>query len=82
MPEGYIILILIFFLFVYLDGNNIIFFLLAMGRRNKSILCRNCSRLRWFVHHVVRAVKLDAEGKMFVLTTFSGFIGLCRISMM
>ena len=33
-----------------------------------------------FVHHVVRDVKLDAQEKLFVLTIFSGFIGLCRVS--
>ena len=40
------------------------------------------SRLRSFVHHVVRDVKLDAQEKLFVLTTFSRFIGLCRVSLM
>ena len=34
------------------------------------------------VHHVVRYVKLDAQEKLFVLTTFIRFIGLCRVSVM
>ena len=40
------------------------------------------SRLSSFVHHVVRDVKFDAQGKRFLLTTFSRFIGLCRVSVM
>ena len=40
------------------------------------------SRLSSFVHHVVRDVKFDAQEKLFVLTTFSRFIGLCRVSVM
>ena len=38
--------------------------------------------LELFVHHVVKDVKLDAQEKVFVLTTFSRFIGLCRVSVM
>ena len=41
----------------------------------------SCSRLRSFVHLIVRDVKLDAQEKRFVLTTFSRFIGLCRVSL-
>ena len=37
------------------------------------------SRLSSFVHHVVRYIKLDAQEKLFALTTFSMFIGLCRV---
>ena len=37
------------------------------------------SRLRSFVHHVVEDVNLDAQEKLFVLTTFSRFVGLCRV---
>ena len=40
------------------------------------------NRLSSFVHYVVRDVKLDAQEKLFVLTTFSRFIGLCRVSVM
>ena len=40
------------------------------------------SRLSSFVHHVVRDVKFDAQEKLFVLTIFSRFIGLCRVSVM
>ena len=40
------------------------------------------SRLRSFVHYIVRDIKLDAQEKLFVLTTFSRFIGLCRVSVM
>ena len=32
------------------------------------------SRLSSFVHHVVKDVTLDAQEKLFVLTTFSRFI--------
>ena len=39
----------------------------------------SCTRLRSFVHHLVSDVKLDAQEKRFVLTTFSRFIGLCRV---
>ena len=41
----------------------------------------SCSRLRSFIHHVVRDVKLDAQEKQFVLMTFNRFIGLCRVSL-
>ena len=34
-----------------------------------------------FVHHVVRDVKLDAQEKRFVQTTFSRFIGVCMVLM-
>ena len=42
----------------------------------------SCSRLRSFVHLVVGDAELDAQEKLFVLTTFSGVIGLCRVSIM
>ena len=38
------------------------------------------SRLISFVHHVVGDAKLDAQEKLFAITTFSGFIGLCRVN--
>ena len=41
----------------------------------------SCSLLRSFVHLIVGDVKLDAQEKRFVLTTFSRFIGLCRVSL-
>ena len=47
-----------------------------------QIVRASSSRLRSFVHHVVGDVKLDAQEKLFTLTTFSGFIGLCRVSIM
>ena len=34
------------------------------------------------LHHVVGDTKLDAQEKLSVLTTFSGFTGLCRVSIM
>ena len=40
------------------------------------------SRLISFVHHVLRDAKLDAQEKVLVLTTFCGFIGSCRVSIM
>ena len=40
----------------------------------------SCSRLRSFVHHVVVDVRFSLQEKLFVLTIFSGFIGLCRAS--
>ena len=40
------------------------------------------SRLRSFVHQVLGDVKLGAQEQLFVLTTFSKFIGLCRVSKM
>ena len=41
----------------------------------------NCSHLRSFVHHVVRDIKVDDQ-KLFMLTRFSKFIGLCRVNVM
>ena len=35
-----------------------------------------------FLHHVVGDAKLDAQEKLFVLTTFSGFIRLSSVSIM
>ena len=69
---------------------------MTRGRKNKWILIgivywasfsrlsslASSSRLSSFVHHVVRDVKFDAQEKLFVLTTFSRFIGLCRVSVM
>ena len=34
------------------------------------------------MHHVVGGAKLDAQEKLFVLKTFHGFIGLCRVTIM
>ena len=42
----------------------------------------SCSRLRSFVHHVVVDVKSGPQEKLFVLTIFSDFTGLCRVSIM
>ena len=65
--------------------NNLIYLVLARVRRNKRILIgivylASSNRLSSFVHHVVGDVKSDAQEKLFVLTKFSGFIGLCRFS--
>ena len=59
------------------------YLLLTRGWQNKWILVGtvywgSSSRLSSFVHHLVEDVKVDAEGELFVLTTFSRFIGLCR----
>ena len=61
--------------------NNLIYLLLTREKKNKWILIEivywaSTSRLSSFVHHVVRDVKLDAQEKLFVLTTFSRFIEL------
>ena len=61
--------------------------LLTRGRKNKWILIgivywASSSRLSSFVHNVVRYVKLGAQEKLFVLTAFGRFIGLCRVSVM
>ena len=42
-----------------------------LGKYQPSQLVRLSSRL----HHAVRDVKLDAQEKVFVLTTFSSFVG-------
>ena len=47
-----------------------------------DLLLASSNRLRSFVHHVVGDAKLEAQEKLFVLTKFSGFIGLCRVSIM
>ena len=62
------------------NKNNLIYLLLTSGRKNKWIFIgiiywTSSSRLSSFVHHVVGGVKLDAQKKLFVLMTFSGFIG-------
>ena len=67
--------------------NNFIYLLVIKRRKNKWILIgivywASFSRLRSFVHHVVGDAKLDAQEKLFVLTTFSGFIGFYRVSIM
>ena len=61
--------------------------LLTRRRKNKWILIgivywASSSRLSLFVHNVVRYVKLGAQEKLFVLTAFGRFIGLCRVSVM
>ena len=53
--------------------------LLAKFQQSRLYMA-NSSRLNSFVHHVVVDVKLDAQEKLFVLTTFSRFIELCRVS--
>ena len=77
--------------FVNSNENNFVYLLLTRGRKNKWILIGivywarsnrlrswvSSSRLGSLVHHAVGDVKLDAQEKLFVLTTFSGFIGLC-----
>ena len=70
-----------------LKRNNLIYLLLTREKKNKWILIEivywaSTSRLSSFVHHVVRDIKLDAQEKLFVLATFSRFVGLCRVSVM
>ena len=79
--------LIIIFQFVNSNKNNFIYLLLTRGRKNKWILIgivywASSSRLRLAVHHVVRDIKLYAQEKLFVLMTFSRFIGLCRVSVM
>ena len=76
-----------YFLIRNSNKNNLTYLLLTRGKKTKWILIgivywASSSRLSSFVHHVVRDVKLDAQEKLFVLTTFSRFIGLCRVSVM
>ena len=76
-----------YFLIRNSDENNLIYLLLTRGRKSKWILVgivywASSSRLSSFVHHVVRDVKLDVQEILFLLTTFSRFIGLCRVSVM
>ena len=47
-----------------------------------NVYWADSNRLSSFVHHVVGDVKLDAQEKMFVPTTFSGFMRLFRFSIM
>ena len=56
--------------------------LLGKFQPSQLVYWASSSRLSSFVHHVVRDVKFDAQEKLFVLTTFSRFIGLCRVSVM
>ena len=82
----------IIFYFLNSDENKLICLLLTRGRKNKWILIAiiywaSSSRLSSFVVrdvklycHIVRDVKLDAQGKLFVLTGFSVFIELCRVT--
>ena len=70
-----------YFVIRKLKRNNFIYLLLTREKKNKWILIEivywaSTSRLSSFVHHVVRDVKLDAQEKLFVLTTFSRFIEL------
>ena len=70
-----------YFVIRKLKRNNLIYLLLTREKKNKWILIEivywaSTSRLSSFVHHVVRDVKLDAQEKLFVLTTFSRFIEL------
>ena len=41
-----------------------------------------CTARLSFVQHETRDVKFDGQVKLFLLTTLSGFIGLCRVSIM
>ena len=73
--------------FVNSHENNLIYIFLTRGRKNKWVLTgivywASSSHLNSFVHHVVRDVKWDVQEKLFVLTTLSRFIGLCRVSVM
>ena len=52
------------------------------GRKTNGFWLELFIWLRSFVHHVVGNAKLDAQEKLFVLTTLSGFIELCRVSVM
>ena len=70
-----------YFVIRKLKRNNFIYLLLTREKKNKCILIEivywaSTSRLSSFVHHVVRDVKLDAQEKLFVLTTFSRIIEL------
>ena len=47
---------------------------------SESFIQSSCCRFRSIVHHVVGDVKLDTQEKLFMLTTFSGFIVLCRVT--
>ena len=76
-----------YFLIRNSNENNLIHLLLTRGKKTKWILIgivcwASSSRLSSFVHHVVVDVKLGPQEKLFVLTIFSGFIGLCRLSVM
>ena len=55
-----------------------------MGRDSKLFFCWNYLfgqvAVRSFVQHVVGVVKSDAQEKLSVILTFSGFIELCRIN--
>ena len=77
--------LMIIFFFLNLNEDNLIYFLLTNGKEEQMtfeselFIRASCSRLRSFVHHVMRDVKLDAQEKLFVLTTFSRFIGLSSV---
>ena len=80
-------LVTIMFEFVSSNKDNLIYLLLTRGRKNRWILIgivywESSSYLSSFVHYVVGDVKLDAQEKLFVLTTFNRFIRLCRVSIM
>ena len=53
-----------------------------MSFMSELFIWASCSRLRSFVHHVAADIKLDAQEKLFVLTTFSRLLGSCRVSIM
>ena len=88
--DNYLPLIRLFtviFKFVNSKENNLIYLVLTRRRKNKWILIgivywESFSHLSSFVPHVVKTVKLDAQEKLFVLTTFSRFMGLCIVSIM
>ena len=76
-----------YFLIRNSNENILTYLLLTRGKKNKCILIgivywASSSRLSSFVHHVVVDVKLGPLEKLFVLTIFNGFIGLCRVSIM
>ena len=60
--------------FLIWSPNNFIYLLLTRGRKNKWILIgilywSSSSRLRTFVDHILADIKLDAQEKLFVVTT-------------
>ena len=48
----------------------------SVEKASREFIRASCSRFRSFLHHVIGDVKLDAQEKLFVLTTFSGFTWL------
>ena len=75
-----------YFLIRNSNENNLIYLLLTREQKQMDfdwiVYWASSNRLSSFVHHVVVDVKLGPQEKLFVLTIFSGFIGLCRVSIM